>query len=68
MVAAPERLRTIRLFAGFGDAALQRVSSSTTEHCYDRGDRVFCEGDISHHLYVMVRGRIAITSRADDGR
>ena len=68
VVTDPERLRAISLFADFGDDALQRVSSSTTLHRYERGDRVFCEGDASHHLYVMLRGRIAITSRADDGR
>ena len=68
MLIAPELLRSIELFAVFEDAALHRVSSQATMHDYERGDVLFSAGDASHHLYVVVLGRVAISTRAADGR
>ena len=68
VVITPGLLSNTDLFESFDDDALDRVTSCASELECCRGDVLFYEGDASHHLYVVLDGRIAILSRADDGR
>jgi CRP/FNR family cyclic AMP-dependent transcriptional regulator len=56
------------LFAELDEADLDRVVASVRPLKLRRGDVIFAEGAAPEHLYIVEDGRIAITSRSDDGR
>jgi CRP/FNR family transcriptional regulator, cyclic AMP receptor protein len=56
------------LFAGLDEAELDRVVASIRPLQLRRGDVIITEGAEPEHLYVVEEGRIAITSKSDDGR
>jgi len=56
------------LFAELDDAELDRVVASIRPLQLRRGDVIITEGAEPEHLYVVEEGRIAITSKSDDGR
>ena len=63
-----ELLRDVDLFAGLDEDELGRVCEAASTRYLQRGDVLFQEGDEPAELYVVSRGRIAITSRSFDGR
>ena len=56
------------LFAELDEAELDRVVASIRPLQLRRGDVIITEGAEPEHLYVVEEGRIAITSKSDDGR
>ena len=56
------------LFAELDEADLDRVVASIRPLQLRRGDVIITEGAEPEHLYVVEEGRIAITSKSDDGR
>lgn len=63
-----ELIRGTELFAELDEEALDRVVEAVMERDLRRGDVIFSEGAPAEHLYVVEDGRIAMTSRSDDGR
>jgi CRP/FNR family transcriptional regulator, cyclic AMP receptor protein len=56
------------LFAELDDADLDRVMASVRRRELQRGDVIFTEGAEPDGLYIVEEGRVAITSKSDDGR
>ena len=63
-----ELLRGTELFAELDEEALRTVAAASASRDLRRGDVLFTEGAEPDHLYVVEDGRIAITSKSDDGR
>jgi CRP-like cAMP-binding protein len=66
----PDRrlLDSSELFASLpGDVQERLVASARSRHL-DRGELLFAQGDPAHELFVVADGRIAISTRASDGR
>lgn len=61
-------LRNIEFFNGFDDAALARLAADIETSTFHRGDLLFAESDPASELYIVVSGRVAIATRAPDGR
>jgi len=67
-VAGRRLLDTTELFAALPPDVLDRLRTVAREEDVPRGELLFHEGDEAHDLYVIVEGRIAITTHASDGR
>jgi CRP-like cAMP-binding protein len=70
VLAVPDRrlLDSSELFASLpGEVQARLVDGATSRHL-DRGELLFAQGDPSHELFVVASGRIAISTRANDGR
>jgi CRP/FNR family transcriptional regulator, cyclic AMP receptor protein len=63
-----ELIRGTELFAELDEGALDLVVAAVVQRDLRRGDILFTEGATPEHLYVVEDGRIALTSRSDDGR
>lgn len=61
-------LDTTELVAGLPEALRDRVTSSATTRRFGRGDLVFAQGEAADQLFVVVTGRVAISTRSTDGR
>jgi CRP-like cAMP-binding protein len=61
-------LSEVELFAELNDAELERLASVVEHRQMRRGDTLFVEDDPSTELYVVVKGRLAMTKRSIDGR
>jgi CRP-like cAMP-binding protein len=61
-------MRGTELFAEFDDPALDMIMPAARARDLERGDVLFVEGAVPEHLYVVETGRVAIVSKADDGR
>lgn len=60
-------LATIPLFRDLADADLATVASSVRSRRYRRGDVIFHQGDPGDALYVIVGGRVKISSPSEAG-
>ena len=67
MVAASE-LAEMELFGAFTDAELDQVAATGDVRSLRRGDILFTEGSTPTELFVVRRGRVAISNRSVDGR
>lgn len=67
-MGVPELLRQSELFGKLEPAVIDRIAAQTTVVRFDRNQRVFGEGDEASELYVVCTGRVAIATRAPDGR
>lgn len=61
-------LRDTELFASLSEKSLATIAASGSSRQMQRGDTLFCEGDIPDHIYMVTSGRIAIVNRSIDGR
>lgn len=59
---------TTALFAALPAAIRDELRELAVERAYDRGDVAFREGDPADSLFMIVEGRVAITSISTDGR
>src|SRR5574339_1213989 len=66
----PERrlLDTTELFAALPEDVLDDLRKRAANRTYDRNELLFAQGDIAGELFVIERGRIAIATKAPDGR
>ena len=65
----PTRLLAgVDLFAEFRPEELNRLAEASIREELRRGDVLFREGDPPDQLYVVIRGRVAISMRSPDGR
>src|SRR5262245_8887225 len=60
-------LRGIQLFRGLSDPALERVGALLRVRRYRRGQVIFRKGDPCDSLYVVITGRVSITSLSVHG-
>jgi CRP-like cAMP-binding protein len=67
-VADRRLLDSTGLFAALPAEVIDELRSVTREVRVARGETLFAEGDEAHELYVVVDGRVAITTHAADGR
>jgi CRP/FNR family transcriptional regulator, cyclic AMP receptor protein len=61
-------LSEVELFAELNEGELERLASVVERRQMRRGDTLFVEDDPSTELYVVVKGRLAMTKRSIDGR
>ena len=66
----PQRrlLDSTQLFASMPPEVLETLRSQAQMRNIAKGADLFSEGDIANELFVVVEGRIAIATRATDGR
>jgi CRP-like cAMP-binding protein len=56
------------LFRGLPDATLERVAALATKRHYEKGFRIFAQGDEGDALYGVAAGRVRISASASGGR
>ncbi len=61
-------LRDVDLFADFTDDELNKLAAATETRHFVRNDLIFAEGEKPTELFVVVAGRVAISSKSIDGR
>ncbi len=61
-------LARTEFFADVDPAILRGITSHASERSLVRGDVLFLEGDSPDSLYIVLRGRIAVTNKSTDGR
>ncbi len=66
----PERrlIDATELFAAMPEDVLELLREHAVVRRYDRNEVLFHQGDLSHDLFVVQSGRIAIAAQAGDGR
>jgi hypothetical protein len=57
-------LKTVPLFAGLDGEELAALADIALEQEYQPGEIIFDQGQIAHHLYVIVRGKVEVFYRA----
>jgi CRP/FNR family transcriptional regulator, cyclic AMP receptor protein len=67
-VSPIELLESVDLFSEFQPAELELLAEASKYTDLRRGDVIFREGDPADRLYVVTKGRIAISRRSPDGR
>ena len=66
-LATPSILAETDLFRRVSPEDLQRVAEVSAVRTYDRGDRVFDEGDPSDHFFIVLTGRVKVFKHLPDG-
>lgn len=61
-------LRTVDLFAELTDEEINELAGSIDTRQFVRNDLLFAEGEASTELFVVVSGRVAVSSKSIDGR
>lgn len=61
------RLRSVDLFAGLPDEALQSAAASVQVRRYRRGEPIFTEGDAGVAVHFVLSGRVKVFRRTADG-
>ncbi len=51
-------LSTVDIFQDFPPEALSRLAAQGREQTFHAGDRLLRQGEVSAHMYVIVRGRV----------
>ena len=66
----PDRrlLSSNELFASLPEAMVERLRGQARDRTLAKGELLFSQGDPSSDLYVVMDGRIAISTRSTDGR
>jgi CRP-like cAMP-binding protein len=66
----PERqlLDTTELFSSLPNDVLEDLRTRATVRMYERNELLFSQGDPAAELFVIERGRVAIVTKAPDGR
>jgi CRP-like cAMP-binding protein len=67
-VTPTDLLENVDLFSEFEPDELKRLADASTHHELRRGDVLFHEGDSADRLFVVTKGRIAISKRSPEGR
>jgi potassium-dependent mechanosensitive channel len=65
MTLAHTFLKSVPLFEKCDDGTLQRIALGLRWHTYKKGDTVLFQGMISHQMYLVASGRVAIFTRKD---
>ncbi len=61
-------LNTTDLFAALPPDVLATLGEHAAVHSYERNELLFSQGEASNELFVVQTGRIAIATKASDGR
>ncbi len=66
----PDRrlLSSNELFASLPEAMVEHLRGKARDRTLAKGELLFSQGDASSDLYVVMEGRIAISTRSTDGR
>jgi potassium-dependent mechanosensitive channel len=65
MTKTHDFLRTLPLFEKCDDETLQRMALDLRWHSFKKGDTVLFQGMISHQMYFILSGRVAVFTRKD---
>ncbi|MGI8795762.1 MAG: Crp/Fnr family transcriptional regulator [Acidimicrobiia bacterium] len=65
---AERLLNTTDLFAALPPDVLATLGEHAAVHSYERNELLFSQGEASNELFVVQTGRIAIATKASDGR
>lgn len=61
-------LRKIDLFAGLGDAALDKVASRLKRHTFGSGERIIQENEPGSRCHMIVSGSVRVTAEMTDAQ
>lgn len=61
-------LRACSLFAGLSESELGRVAQIGRARVYERGERIFSEGERATHFYAVVTGKVKLLKLSVEGR
>lgn len=64
----PSLLADVELFRKLTSDSMRTVADSAVVRVLERGDQLFRQGDPADELFVVQRGRLAIATKAVDGR
>ncbi len=62
-----KELQASELFAAFSGEALQEVLTSTSLRSYNEGDVIVNEGEPGSSLFLIVMGRVGVSTKAESG-
>lgn len=62
-----KELQASELFAAFSGEALQEVLTSTSLRSYNQGDVIVNEGEPGSSLFLIVMGRVGVSTHAESG-
>jgi CRP-like cAMP-binding protein len=60
VAAHVERLKSVPLFAGIGDAQLQRIANGVKERRFDADEPIITAGEPGQGFYLIVQGRVEV--------
>ena len=63
-----EQLREIPVLNELSDDTLEKIANNITIKDYRADEMVFCEGELSQYVYLVISGRIKITKVSNTGR
>jgi CRP/FNR family transcriptional regulator, cyclic AMP receptor protein len=67
-VAERRLLDSSELFRALPPDVIERLRTLGKQHALDKGELLFAQADPSHELFLVVEGRIAVSTRSTDGR
>lgn len=62
-----EDLKKLKLFDGLSDNELQLLSKITDQRDYQPGETIFSEGAKGNKLYIIKKGKVRVTQKAESG-
>jgi CRP-like cAMP-binding protein len=65
MTKTQDFLKSLPLFEKCGDEVIQRMALDLRWHSFKKGDTVLFQGMISHQMYFILSGRVAVFTRRD---
>ncbi len=60
-------LRGMEIFEGLAVAELAAVASVTEEYLAKAGEVIIREGDVGDNMYLIVKGKVEVTGKGEDG-
>ncbi len=64
---AERDLRRVQLFRGLEPQQLSLIARLASQQSFRAGDTVFTQGQPATHLYLLLRGKVAIRFKPEDG-
>jgi len=64
---AERDLRRVQLFRGLEPQQLSLIARLASQQSFRAGDTVFIQGQPATHLYLLLRGKVAIRFKPEDG-
>ena len=63
-----EALRSIPLFAGLEDSAIEEIARLLIDRRFPKDAVIFEDGSVGDYMYLILEGQVKITKMSDDGR
>ncbi|MFT5085576.1 MAG: CRP/FNR family cyclic AMP-dependent transcriptional regulator [Lentisphaeria bacterium] len=67
-ICEPTMLENVHLFAKVPKTALAELEKICVVRKYPKNNILFLEGDDSHHIYIIRKGKVSVSRTVEDGR